>query len=191
MKRLVDNLEKKYEFKGSDKPLGEGFEARVYSLNEDLAVKIPISYSGEDITFEDNETSNLLNEFINHNGFYTFFKGDEKVNIVKPHGIYALKNLENGQHYPGFVMDKLNGTRLTDIPNVKEKDLFVDALEQWMKIHELGVKPEELNFENTIWVPNEGKNYLIDLSGWKFMKGKQFKKFADFFDHYKNYLKKE
>lgn len=35
--------------------------------------------------------------------------------------------------------------------------------------------------DNFIWVPGKKKVYLIDIYGWKFMGGKDFKKFKDFF----------
>jgi hypothetical protein len=189
MEKLVDKLEKKYDFNSSENSIGSGFYAKVYRLNSNKAVKIPIYFpdgdtKNEKLTSDDSVTLKLEKEFETHKYFYDFFKDNSEINIVKPYGIYALKNLQDERYYPGIVMDFLDGKRVSELKEYKEKGIDNLTRKQWKIANEKGIFPLEFNLENAIWVSKEEKVYLIDLDNWRFMNEKELKKFKNFYDKF-------
>lgn len=187
MENLIDKLEKKYEFRKNEY-IDEGRRANIYKING-VVVKIPgkwarNGYENEylELKNEDRYVKKLIKEFEDHKKYYDLFLSESEVNIVKPHGVYAVRNTDSSIYYPGFIIDFLEGINLEGMKGSKRNYEFKDefkgysekkfkeAKENFMHQKKIilnrGIYHPEISLGNAIWNPETDVVTLFDLDGW-------------------------
>ena len=173
IKRIsLESLEKKGSFSTKEKNfVGKGAMGIVYFLNEmDLSkqslvgkfIKIILNENFESSKYFSWFVLKLFHEYEIQKELY-----ESGISVPKPFGVYSIKNTEDSNYYPGFIMRYIPGKNLWELPiSFREKIYGLRDLEL-NKARDLGFKPGRDIKYNFIWVPEEEKVYLIDFNFWR------------------------
>jgi hypothetical protein len=101
------------------------------------------------------------------------FLYDNDVNVPEPLGVFNFSAFDKkwikfpyrNRNFPGFVMEHIKGV------NYWDGDILTGTMERIEKAHKeelkkvrsLGISDNDLDLDNTIWVPEKEKLYLIDF----------------------------
>jgi hypothetical protein len=150
-----------------------GADGPVYRIDGNKVAKFEWNRELSDLFFKVGRTGEkVLREYEISKTLY-----DAGISVPKPEGVFMIappKNEDWGlfgfpKRFPAFVCQYIDG----GIPTAKylkpEEQRLIDKLvgEERRKVRKLGLNVEDGDgWENTLWVPQEQKIYLIDFSRW-------------------------
>lgn len=97
------------------------------------------------------------------------------VSVPRPHGIFMIKPFKEEtwsklwfpKRFPGFVMEYIKGIPDGKGLEDKTKRTVVELGDiEREKARKLGFEPSGQRIENTIWIPDKEKVYLVDFGEW-------------------------
>lgn len=144
--------------------LGLGIEASVYAISNSHVVRVPhlFQYKGQ---WEDDLERTLENHLALHN---------HGVSIPKAFGIQDASIVHWDSKFgfyrrirKGLVMERIHGIKGSEV-----KQEFRQRMEELFemeeeKVWDAGYCPDDTGRHNMMYVPDEDKLYLIDLSCWR------------------------
>jgi len=148
--------------------IGSGSDGPVYRISDDKVAKfewagglgVPGGFFAVSPIGKRIQNESEVCKFLYENG----------VSVPKPYGIFRIKQPRGEmwsaigvpRRFPAFVMEYLDagGPRPENISELVEKERQ-KAITLGFKLHDAGYS------DNTLWVPNRQKVYLIDFSKWQ------------------------
>ncbi len=168
-----DNQNTKHQIDSMKALCLDGADGPVYKLGADRVAKFEWARDWTDWFFKVSPLGEKVeNEYQVCKALY-----DGGVSVPKPYGVLRIEAPTNKdwgilgfpRKFPAFVMEYIGGCNPHPKYLKPQEQKKIDELvsKEREKVKKLGVKVSDADgWENTLWVPEEQKIYLIDFSRW-------------------------